>query len=79
MTDELEDAREVVLKRVGEGMSGVGTFVWCSWFEFGRRRAFLSETWDWARWLDVDECSWKGLFEVEASSLAARLETKEVM
>jgi hypothetical protein len=28
--------------------------------------------------LDVDECSWKGLFDVEASALAARLDTKEV-
>lgn len=28
--------------------------------------------------LDVDDCSWNGLFDVEASALAARLDTKEV-
>ena len=28
--------------------------------------------------LDVDECSWKGLLDVEASALAARLDTKVV-
>jgi len=79
---EPDDAGEVVLEKLGEGVSGVlGFDPQATLFGVPGPPDLLAEVPLWVKpgtGLDVEECSWRGVLEVEASALAARLETKEV-